>query len=132
LGNHRGIREPKDRQRGGKGLFQRDLQGRAIQSFQPLDLVHGPLHERVGPLDTAEEFGFNPTHIGREKTGEGVDKILGRHLASMMELDPRRKMKVQRRPSRDASQYSAIAGVGLRWASNWTKPSKICVTTARL
>jgi hypothetical protein len=72
----------------GQGLFQHDLQGIAIDRFQPLDIVSFPLHELLGPLDTAEELGHRHGLLGVQETGEGVDHIVRRCFPPMMKRGP--------------------------------------------
>ena len=80
--------QPEDYQGRGQGLFQHDLQGIAIDRFQPLEIVSFPLHKLLGPLDTAEELGHRHGLLRIEETGEGVDDIMRRHLSPMMKHDP--------------------------------------------
>src|SRR5262245_49023792 len=78
------CRRPHPLERG----FEGHLQGIAIKRVQPPDGSGFPLYQLGGSLAATEELGLRPAGVGREETGKGVDKILRRHLAPMVEPDP--------------------------------------------
>jgi hypothetical protein len=87
LGYYRGIGQSQYSQRWSKWLFQRYLQGVAVDGFQPQNLFRIALDKLFGTLNPPEEISHRPERLGTEKASKRVDKILCRYFSAVMELD---------------------------------------------
>ncbi len=81
------MASPSTVKEGAKGSFQSQLQGIAVDGFQPLNCGRFSLNELIRSLNPAEKIGHGPKCFGAKEARKRIDKILRCHFPAVMEQD---------------------------------------------